>query len=234
MKERTGFLVALREHDRLAAGESVQYWNGQERRETKMIATEIDREPEPSDLPPDLLALFEESYALQLAGQLDAAEARLDTILQRVPDYPAALGNLAGLRLAQRRDAEAVKLLRRTIEVHPDYLFARCNLADLLIEDGELDAAQALLHGLAERPRLHIQEAFLLFSVTAMLHRAQGADESADGLIASLENLVENEDDAQRLADAKARLDRFTAVSGLSSKLKALWRRRLGRSRRHR
>jgi hypothetical protein len=101
--------------------------------------------------------------------------------------------------------------LRQTIAAHPDYLFARCNLAGLLIEDGELEAAKELLAGLAQRPRLHIQEAFALYGAMAMLNRAQGDDASADTCIASLEQMVQTDDDQRLLAVARARVARATA-----------------------
>ena len=95
--------------------------------------------------------------------------------------------------------------------VHPDYLFARCNLASILIEAGFLDEAQGLLAGLAQRPRLHIQEAFSIYGVTAMFHRARGEDAAADALMASLEKMTEDEQDERMLALARRRLERVTA-----------------------
>ena len=108
------------------------------------------------------------------------------------------------------------------IAAHPDYLFARCNLAGLLIEDGELAAAKALLAGLALRPRLHIQEAFALYGAMAMLSRAEGDDASADTLIASLEQMVETDDDQRLLAVAKARVARATAGGRLLETVRSL------------
>ena len=144
-------------------------------------------------------------------GDLVTAEARLHAILRRVPDHQTALGNLAGIRARQGRVSECRELLRRVIAAHPDSLLARCNLAGLLIEDADLEAAKALLAGLAQRPRIHIREAFALYGAMAMLKRAQGDDASADTFIASLEQMVETDDDQRLLAVAKARVARVTA-----------------------
>ena len=211
-QERLGFLVALQKRRLLKSDETPKLWNGQELREMRMFATEIDRNPEPSDLPADLQALLEHSLRSFRAGRLEVTETGLNAILARVPDHQTALGNLAGLRARQGRDQECRDLLRRFIAVHPDYLFARVNLAGLLIEDGELDAAKALLEGLAQRPQLHIQEVFALYGVLAMLSRAQGKDQDAADLIASLEGLVEDADDARLLVNAKARVARAPRV----------------------
>jgi len=210
-EERIGFFSALREHNLLGADEIVQYWDGTSLQRIQMLATQIDREPGPIDLPDDLRPVLEQALSLLLGGRIDAAEACFNTILERVPEHPIALGNLAGIRSGQGRDQEVEAILRRIIAAHPDYLFARCNLAAIEIEAGHLDAAKALLDGLMQRPRLHVQEAFSLYSVMAMLNQASGQGASADGLIATLERLVENEQDERMLANAKARVAQVTA-----------------------
>lgn len=210
-KDRMGILHSLRNRNLIATDETVRFWNGEALSEVQLQHTEIFREPVPSDLPEDLAALLNEALSLQLEGRLDEAEACLDAILGRVPDHPVALGNLAGIRASQHRDQEALEILHRLTVVHPDYLFARCNLAAILIEAGFLDEAQGLLAGLAQRPRLHIQEAFSVYGVTAMFHRARGEDAAADALMASLEKMTEDEPDERMLALARRRLERVTA-----------------------
>ncbi len=60
-----------------------------------------------------------------------------------------------------------------------------------------------MLDGLYERPSLHVQDIFVLYGALAMLSRARGNQPAADALLASLEPLVEDEDDARRLTVAK-------------------------------
>ena len=230
-QERLGLLEALRQRQLLAPGEAVKFWDGKALQEVHLISTEITREPVPSDLPPDLLILHDEALHHLRAGRLEAAEAAINAILARAPDHQSVLGNLAGLRARQGRGDECREVLRRLVAIHPDYLFARCNLAGLLIEEGDLDAAKALLEGLAERPRLHIQEAFALYGVMAMLSRAQGNEEAAAGLIANLERIVEDEDDKQLLAMTKARVARATKGGRLMAGLGALVRGAMGAGR---
>jgi tetratricopeptide (TPR) repeat protein len=221
-QDRLGFLTALRKEGLIAPDEAVQFWNDYELREVQVVDTEISRGPEPSDLPEDLAALLKESILLHKAGRLDEAEVALNAILARIPDHQAALGNLAAIRAAQGRGREARAVLRRVIAVHPDYLFARCNLAALLIQDGALDEAQGLLAGLSQRPRLHLSEVYTLYGAMAMLNRARGQDEAAEALIASLEQMTEDEDDELLLAQAKARVERATAGGRFKAMLKRL------------
>ncbi len=219
-EERFGYLSFLRTRGLIGRDEPVTYWDGERLREVKIIGTEIYREPAESDLPPDLDALLGEAVTLFNERNPAESEARLQVILERIPDHPVALGNLAAVRSLQGRHAEARRLLREVVAKHPDYLFARCNLARILIEEGELDDAEQLLKGLGERERLHIQEAFAVYGATAMLSTVRGEHEAARSLLASLERMVEDEDDERRMAQVKravARLDpveRFKQVLG--------------------
>jgi predicted Zn-dependent protease len=208
----------------IARDEPVTYWDGERLREVKITGTEIYREPEPSDLPPDLESLLGEAVALFNEHKPAEAEARLQDILARVPDHPVAVGNLAAVRSMQGRHEESHRLLREVVAKHPDYLFARCNLARILIEEDQLDEAEQLLKGLGERERLHIQEAFAVYGATAMLSTARGEHEASRSLLARLERMVEDEDDERRMAQVKravARLDpveRFKQVLGAAVK----------------
>jgi ATP/maltotriose-dependent transcriptional regulator MalT len=85
-----------------------------------------------------------------------------------------------------------------------DCLFGRCNLARLLIMDGEFEEAQSLLRGLAvERERTRCYDMFTLYGTLAMLHTAKGDDTAAQRFLASLEPLLETEDDERRFTQAR-------------------------------
>ena len=77
-----------------------------------------------------------------VAGRNDNAERVLQEALRLFPDYHYALANLAKVRSAQKRYAEAADLLERRYEVapHPENLFA---LAAALERAGRHDAAKA-------------------------------------------------------------------------------------------
>jgi predicted Zn-dependent protease len=182
---------------------------------------EISREPKESGLPPDLNELLTEAIERIRAGHPEEAEGRLNAMLQRVPDHPVVLGNLAAVRVQQGRKDEARSLLQQAVAKHPDYLFARCNLARFLIQDGKLDAADALLKGLAEREDLHIQEVFVLYGTLAMLQMAKGDKESAAELLKSLESLVEDEEDERRLEKIKGLVDGLNPMGRFKSLLRA-------------
>lgn len=206
--ERMGLAHALGAAGALPADGIVAIWDGSELRQVRPFSTEIYREPDPMDLPKDLQRLLEEATPLLRAGDLPAAESRLLKILARFPHYRRALANLASVRAQQGRDDECRALLRQAIEANPDYVFGRCYLANLLIEEGKLDDALPLLEGLAERPRMHIQDVFMLYGTLAMYDRANGDVEAANRKIEVLAGLVEDANEERLLEQAKRRLDR--------------------------
>lgn len=200
--ERFGYLKFLREQDLMALDEPLQIWGDDGLTEVKLLSTIVDREPASSGLPKDLDALLSQSIELMQEGRTEEAEPLLKRLLERVPGHPIATSNLATLRQMQGRHEEVRPLLCQVAAEHPDYLYGRCNLARLLILEGELEEAQNLLHGLAERERMHVSDMFTLYATLAMLHMAKGDDTTAQRFLASLEPLVETEDDEQRLAQA--------------------------------
>lgn len=220
-EDRFTVLRFLRDKGLLAAGEPVKFWDGATHREIKMISTQITRDPVKSDLPDPLQERLEDSIEHINAGRNDKAEALLQQILERVPDHPVVMGNLAALRTRQRREDEARSLLERVVAKHPAYLFARCNLASLLIERGEFEGAKDLLAGLVDRERMHIQDHFALMGTVAKLHAAQGDMEAAQRFVDSLRGMIETEDERDRFEQIQRSVQRY--ASGGLGDLRALF-----------
>ncbi|MEY4761532.1 MAG: hypothetical protein RLZZ200_1388 [Pseudomonadota bacterium] len=96
---------------------------------------------EPGDIPAEATAdtYLRAASGLENAGQARAAERAYDAATRRWPDAPNAWFALAGLRLGQPREAEA--LYERVIALSPDHAAARNNLAVLLGRRGCVSAA---------------------------------------------------------------------------------------------
>jgi tetratricopeptide (TPR) repeat protein len=59
---------------------------------------------------------------------------------------------------AQGKTDEAEAMIRRLAEDRPDYLFARTAMANICIDEGELDEAKEWLDPLLTRQHFHISE----------------------------------------------------------------------------
>jgi tetratricopeptide (TPR) repeat protein len=142
----------------------IRMWVRGKWQELHLFGWEITTEPfhshQHSEQVQELLA--EGSDALH-QGEPARAEELYKRALELEPDAPDVLNNLAAAYEAMNRHTDAMTLLRQIHERFPDYLFARAAMAKVLIADGRLDEAKALLDPLLSRKRLHTSE----FSVLA-------------------------------------------------------------------
>ncbi len=104
-------------------------------------------------------------------------EAALREFIENLLPSPAEPLRQEALAANARGDAaSAQKLLARAIGLDPRNEAARLDLVELLIEAGDLDQAQRLLHDLGDRPRDETRAATL----RARLTLASGSDSGAD------------------------------------------------------
>lgn len=90
-----------------------------------------------------------------LTGNVDGAEKLLQQALGLFPGYHYALGNLAKVRTAQRKYAEAVELLRQRYQLapHPENLYA---LAEAHEQAGRLEEAKTAYSEFEQKARQEI------------------------------------------------------------------------------
>ena len=155
----------------------VRLWLGGAWQEVVVLGFEITDEPDPP-LPAPAQEPLDE--AVQALRQQDgaAAERWLQQALAVVPDAPTLLHNLASAYELQGRRTEAHALVREVHARYPDYLFARVGVARLLITDGQLDEAEALLLPLLQRRRVHTSEFAALCQAMMSLYRQRQQPEA--------------------------------------------------------
>lgn len=86
------------------------------------------------------------------------AETLLKQALELEPDAPDLYNNLSIAYILQGRRAEANTLIDELFERFPDYLFARCAIARRYLDEGDIDAAEALITPVLSRDRFHTSE----------------------------------------------------------------------------
>ncbi|HZX28859.1 MAG TPA: XrtA/PEP-CTERM system TPR-repeat protein PrsT, partial [Telluria sp.] len=138
-----------------------------------LFAQALARDP---DFAPALLG--QARFALA-AGQTDTAAQLVDHALKRHPDDADSL-RLRGdvLRVAGKR-TEALAAYRHLLAVHPGFAAAHIDVANLLIDAGQFDAARAELNA----ARASSAPSLSVFFAQAMLDYRQGKPAAAlDGL----------------------------------------------------
>lgn len=181
------------------------------------IALDLFREPVPSGLPADDDARYNAAMSALLRSDLDAAESVLVDLHARNPDAVGVEFNLAlteRLRGGPSRDAAHSRLERIAAE-HPDYLFAKAQLAIDAVEAGELDRARAYLELPDGVERFHVIAFANLHAAEGRLALAEGRMDDFERILASIHDLVgEHAPPYQRLKAAVGASGRKRAEPG--------------------
>lgn len=88
------------------------------------------------------------AHALDLAAsdiaarRYDIAETRLSLLLRHLPDFAEAWHKRATLYYLLGRDGPCIENLRHTIELEPRHFGAMCSFAEILLGEGEREAAR--------------------------------------------------------------------------------------------
>ncbi len=103
-------------------------------------AHDAERAPAAANSPMDD---FRAAFQAQEAGDLDSARQAYGRFLERVPDHPGGLVNLAAVHRSQGRFPAARAMLRRALARDPDIADGWSNLANVLRDEGAYDDAIA-------------------------------------------------------------------------------------------
>jgi Flp pilus assembly protein TadD len=128
---------------------------------------------------PQVLALV--GLAVEALYKKDGvkAERLLNQALELAPDQPDLLNNLALAYSLQGRQPASETLLRQIYRDHPDYFFGRVGMANLWVQQGDLDRADELLYPLLSQQRLHITEFTALAVAYIQLYLAKDVPDAA-------------------------------------------------------
>ncbi|MDJ0719754.1 MAG: tetratricopeptide repeat protein [Prochloraceae cyanobacterium] len=145
---------------KLIPKDRVTLWMAGEWRELMLMAYEFHGEPILKHSQRVDALLKEALFLLRQDGEKQAkeAEALLKKALVLEPESPDLIHNLAMAFRPQGREDESIALLRDLVTRYPDYLFAPAFLAKLHLENGDLEAAEALLKPFLDRERFHFLE----------------------------------------------------------------------------
>lgn len=170
--------IAAQQAGAIPAGQ-VRLWMRGAWQDLILIGFEISDEPQIQGIKPQVLKLQQAATVALRAGDAAGAVPLLQQAIQLQPSEPGLYNNLASAYSMQRRNEEARTLIHEIRTRFPDYFFGSVNLAMLHIQDGELDAAQALLDQLLTHKRLHTTEFSALMNVQVELAVARGNHDPA-------------------------------------------------------
>ncbi|RME07764.1 MAG: hypothetical protein D6803_03070, partial [Anaerolineae bacterium] len=189
-----------------------------------MLIEQTIREPEEPPCGPQVMELMEQSFIAAQEGDLDGAIRLLEEAVELEPDCAQAVHNLGAqyINLGEHEKGEA--LIRRSIEIDPDYLFAYATLAELALLRGDVEASKEYLAHIiqaSEVPPLALRQG-LRVQVLIGLH-----EKDLDSSQRALDMLKDLFPDFDQIEDLEQLLD----VASLGDALSSLWRKNVHRYR---
>jgi tetratricopeptide (TPR) repeat protein len=174
--------IAASEADLLPT-ENVRMWLGGEWRDISLIAYEFhDESPyNHSHKVIDWLGAALGLLKKYTADDAQQAEILLKKALEVEPHAPDLLNNLAVSYQLQDRVDEAQELFEQIKAQYPDYVLAPVSLAQLHLQNDEIEAAEALLKPMLSRKRFHFDDFAKFSNVYLQLLIAQKNKDAAKG-----------------------------------------------------
>ena len=127
----------------------------------------------------ELLDKAMKKIALESSKAATTAEDYLKQALELEPNNPELLNNLALAYTHQGKLAESRQLTQQIIDQHPEDVDSRIAMAQLYLEEENLDAAETVLDGLLQRSKLTADEFVSLMLTRSRLLMLQGQEAMA-------------------------------------------------------
>jgi len=141
---------------------------------------EIYTEPTASTLSDEAQDYVETAYYAIKDGQPEDALEAIEAGLRLVPDERTFLNLKAAALALLKRMKESDDAIRHLAALYPDYLFARCSMAQLCVKEGKLDEAEEWLSPVMNQTRLHISEFRALAYAEMDMLKAKGEKDGAN------------------------------------------------------
>ena len=218
LKSKMDLLTRLQNQGILSSKEPIKCWNGSVVTEIKSIDFNITREAKESSYSEKDYDLLDEALELLRGGETKKARENLLKLVKRYPTDCTLRGNLAASWTFDDPDKSKAEY-ERTLKDFPDYIFARCKVAEEKITNGKLEEAKQLLDGLLDRGEYHIDEFIIINGINAYYQAAEGKKEAAQSYLDMANKAVKFDHEKQSLADWSQKVDIIlnNSLLGLSS-----------------
>jgi tetratricopeptide (TPR) repeat protein len=184
----------LAERGEIDTTQPVILYSRGKQQELQLMNYEVYSEPVASALPEEAQVHLEVASEALYDGKPDKALEEIEAGLGIVPDERTFLNQKSVALMNLNRTAEAEAVIHRMAELYPDYLFARCAMAQLATRKRRLDEAEEWLKPLRTRSRFHISEFRALAYAQSALLKARGEKEGADSWMQMLREMEAGDD----------------------------------------
>jgi tetratricopeptide (TPR) repeat protein len=169
-------LTTLKEANQIAQDEVLRVWIDGEWREIQLRQYEVSDEPDVF-YEPKVADLLNRGLKAFKRDKTEQAERLFQRALELDPRAKEAYNNLGTLYSHRGEYERAKEMLQAAIDVDPTYVFPRANLALYLLDEDDIEGAEAMLAPLAEVSQFQPQEmAFYCYIQARLLMRKEDED----------------------------------------------------------
>ncbi|MEA3338511.1 MAG: tetratricopeptide repeat protein [Chloroflexota bacterium] len=136
---------------------------------------------------PEVIDLLDRGLSAFRQDDYEQAERLFLRALELDPQAKRVYNNLGTAYAYQGKHTQAKEIFHTALEIDPLYVMPRCNLAAYLLDDGEIQEAQAMLKPLADVTQFHPQDiVFYQYTQARILIRKEEFDAAKNLLEAAL------------------------------------------------
>ncbi|MCA0455217.1 MAG: hypothetical protein LCI00_14675 [Chloroflexi bacterium] len=163
----------------LPRGTPVKMYEKGKQKDRLFLNYEIHGEADRKHFPKHVQRLYEKSAEAVSRNDFTTGLQFAQEAFVLLPNDPGIMNQMAICLINLKRRPEAEALIRQNAELNPDYLFARCAMANLCSEAGKIAEAKEWIAPLLKRSRFHFSEFKMLAYAQAELLKAEGKHDVA-------------------------------------------------------
>jgi len=177
-------------HELLPRGTPVKVYERGKQIELLFLNYEVHGEPDRDQFPKHIQRMYKQSTAATSKNNFDEALQLAQDALVLAPNHPVLMNQIALSLIQLGKSEEGEAILRQNAELNPDYLFARCGMANICIREGKLEEAKTWIAPILKRSRFHYSEFKMLARTQFELLMAEGNRNAAQSWLNMLEDTV--------------------------------------------
>jgi tetratricopeptide (TPR) repeat protein len=193
-------MTCLMRAEEISEDDTLRVWLDGEWREVQLRVYEQPEEEE-EGYPPEVAELVNRGTQAQQKGDEDLAERLFQQALELEPDVKQAYNNLGAIYAHRGEHDRAREMFHKALELDPFYSIPRCNLAAYLLDDDDVEGAEAMLKPVLDAPPHHPKDvAFYSYMQARVLFEKKEYDAARRALRAALKVSPDHEP-AQKLLE---------------------------------
>lgn len=180
----------------------------------ELVRYAYHREPEPDDFPALHADRRDQAVHALRQGRPEEGLRLLEDLQELYPGDKRLAVNLGAAMISLGHQDEAEALFEQAVEIDPQYVIARSNLARMALSREDGARAGRWMDGLQVPERLHVDDAFALHGTQALVASARGDELQCESWLIVLERIAVEEHERDQIGGLRRMAARLRRPTG--------------------